>query len=202
VTNGKNKQLGKASGRSRGLLALLVGLLATVALIASGAPSAAAQTRVGPQSQNLILTVGVQAAAAPKDVGVRGLPLRQHASATGVAAEEGAAAGKELVPYYPANGGFVGEPTPTTLDVGTRIDRYGSPYGKYASPEGTPYYQRSLPPGSDGKPYSIYELTKPLRVQSGTVAPAFGELGGGTQYLLPRSVRGLIDDAFLKEVSP
>jgi len=43
------------------LLALLVGLLATVALIASGTPAAAAQNAVGPQHPNLILTVGAQA---------------------------------------------------------------------------------------------------------------------------------------------
>ena len=41
------------------MLALLVGLLATVALIASGTPAAAAQNAVGPQHPNL--TVGAQA---------------------------------------------------------------------------------------------------------------------------------------------
>ncbi len=110
--------------------------------------------------------------------------------------------GKELLPYYPPNGGFLGQPEAETLDVGIHIDRYGSSYGKYASPAGTPYPQRSLPPGSETKPYSVYEVLKPLRVKAGPAAPAFGEFGGGTQYLLPRSVQALIDEGFLKEVSP
>ncbi|HSY16032.1 MAG TPA: hypothetical protein VK816_08610 [Jatrophihabitantaceae bacterium] len=87
MTNGDSERLGKAAGLSRRLLALLVGLLAMVALIASGAPSAAAQTRVGAQPQNLILTVGPQAAAAPEVIGLHTVPQLRLASATGVAAE-------------------------------------------------------------------------------------------------------------------
>lgn len=87
MTNGNSERLGKASGLSRRLLALLVGLLAMVALIASGAPSAAAQTRVGAQPQNLILAVGVQGVAAPDGVGVHAVPLLRLVSATGVAVE-------------------------------------------------------------------------------------------------------------------
>jgi len=93
VTSGNSERLGKASGLSRRLLALLVGLVATVTLIASGAPSAAAQTRVGPQPQNLILPVGAQAAPAPNNAGLHAVPRLQLVSATGVAAEtEGAGA--------------------------------------------------------------------------------------------------------------
>lgn len=94
MTNGNSERLGKASGLSRRLLALLVGLLATVALIASGAPSAAAETRVGAQPQNLILAVGPQATAAPNNTGLHTLQLRPIASATGVAAESGSLASR------------------------------------------------------------------------------------------------------------
>ena len=87
VTNGDSERLGKASGLSRRLLALLVGLLAMVALIASGAPSAAAQNAVGAQPQNSIFTVGAQSLADPESVGLHTLQLRPIESATGVAAE-------------------------------------------------------------------------------------------------------------------
>jgi hypothetical protein len=87
VTNGNSERLGKASGPTRRLLALLVGLLAAVALIASGAPSAAAQNAVGPQPGAMILTVGPQSPTAQTSIGADGLPLRQLVSVTGVAAE-------------------------------------------------------------------------------------------------------------------
>lgn len=87
VTNGDSERLGKASGLSRCLLALLVGLLAMVALIASGAPSAAAQTRVGAQPQILIFAVGPTSTATPDNVGLHAVPQLRLVSATGVAAE-------------------------------------------------------------------------------------------------------------------
>lgn len=91
MTNAHNERLEQTSGSSRRLLTLLVGLLATLALVVSGAASAAAQNAVGPQPSGLILAVGAQSVAAPEGVGLQGLPLRQLASATGVAAETGAA---------------------------------------------------------------------------------------------------------------
>ncbi len=103
VTNGNSERLGKASGLPRRLLTLLVGLLATVALIASGAPSTAAQTRVGSQPQNLILTVGAQTVAAPKGVGADALPQLRLVSATGVAADAEVAVGSAARVCVPGN---------------------------------------------------------------------------------------------------
>ncbi|MFB9714427.1 TNT domain-containing protein [Arthrobacter methylotrophus] len=87
-----------------------------------------------------------------------------------------------------------------TLPAGTRIDRFGSPYGRFTSPEGIPLWQRALPPHALEGDYSIYETTRDLRVLQGTIAPAFGQPGYGTQYVLPQNVRTLIDNGFLKEV--
>ena len=92
MTNGNSERLGKASGLSRRLLALLLGLLATVTLVVSGTGPASAQNVVGPQPFAMILTVGTQTTAAPESIGVHPLPLRQQASATGVAADTGSSA--------------------------------------------------------------------------------------------------------------
>ena len=37
-------------------------------------------------------------------------------------------------------------------------------------------------------------------VESGKIAPAFDQEGGGTQYILPDSVDQLVDDGYLEEV--
>lgn len=81
--------------RSRRLPAAVAGfVLALLGLVVNAGPTAAgraaAQTRVGPQPIKLILTVGVQTAAAPSIVGLHTLQLRPIASATGVAADSAA----------------------------------------------------------------------------------------------------------------
>ena len=55
---------------------------------------------------------------------------------------------------YPTANGFqvdtAGSPIKgnVTLPVGLLIDRFGSEYGTYVSPEGAPYMQRALPPSN------------------------------------------------------
>lgn len=87
MTSTNSERLERASGPSRRLLAVLVGLLLALAAILSGAPSAVAQNAVGPQPVAMILTVGPHSAAVPGSVGVRGPPQLRLASATGVPAE-------------------------------------------------------------------------------------------------------------------
>ncbi|MCG8710640.1 glycohydrolase toxin TNT-related protein [Brenneria sp. 4F2] len=41
---------------------------------------------------------------------------------------------------------------------------------------------RASKPGSDGRPYNVYEVTKPITVGTGDVTGWFGCEGGGTQY--------------------
>ncbi|WP_167359227.1 TNT domain-containing protein [Burkholderia diffusa] len=79
------------------------------------------------------------------------------------------------------------------------MDRYGYEGGTYVSPAGTPYGARALPPGSNEKPYNVYEVAKPIEnVAEGRIAPWFGELGLGTQYKLPKSVGDLVASGHLK----
>uniref|UniRef100_UPI00068B2EA5 TNT domain-containing protein n=1 Tax=Flavobacterium daejeonense TaxID=350893 RepID=UPI00068B2EA5 len=105
--------------------------------------------------------------------------------------------GLELQNYYPPNNGAMqGTTNSEYLLKGTQISRIGSETGRYASPIGTPMELRALPPGNTGIE-SLYEVVKPIPVQSSTIAPAFFKPGTGTQYLLPKSIdillkRGII----------
>ena len=93
-------------------------------------------------------------------------------------------------PYWPPNRGALGEVRSITLPVGTLVDRYGYPGGTFVSPVGTPYPMRALPPGSNQKPYTIYRVLKPIdNVAASKIMPWFGEIGLGTQYELPKSVK-------------
>ena len=103
---------------------------------------------------------------------------------------------------WPPNRGFEGNPAPKTLSGGTRVDRYGYEGGTFVSPEGTPVAARSLAPGTTAKPYNIYEVTKPIEVQAGKVAPWFGEVGKGVQYELPMSVGEAVSKGYLTRVGP
>lgn len=76
----------------RHLFALLIGLLAAVALIASGAPSAEAQNAVGPQLVAMILSVGPRDTTAQTSAGGRSPPHLRLVSANGVAADTATAA--------------------------------------------------------------------------------------------------------------
>lgn len=49
---------------------------------------------------------------------------------------------------------------------------------------------RVLPPGSNRKPYIIYRVLKPIdNVAASKIMSLFGEIGLGTQYELPKSVK-------------
>lgn len=109
--------------------------------------------------------------------------------------------GSSLVKYeqWPANDGFLGGfEKDTTLQPGTRIDRYGSNRGTYASPEGTPFNERGLPGSRSGDPYSAFTVKQPLTVRGGIAAPWKDSIGGGVQYRLPMSVQQLIAQGFLE----
>ena len=45
-----------------------------------------------------------------------------------------------------------------------------------------------------------YEVLKPFVVESSTIAPAFGQLGGGIQYHTYSKVSTLISEGFIKEI--
>jgi RHS repeat-associated protein len=139
-----------------------------------------------------IEVVELEADTIPAELGAEALPL---------ATEEAAATSMELTTYYPPNGGFLGQAERTFLQPGERIDRFGgSDYSRFFSPEGTPASERALPPGTAGQPLRTFEVAKPFEVQSGTVAPAFSELGGGVQFRTPVPLRVLLARGIVREV--
>ena len=81
----------------------------------------------------------------------------------------------------PNLGAVPGTTKSVTLQPGDNLDRFGSRYGEYLSPTGTPFEQRSLPPGKQSDPYEGYKVLRPFNVVQDEIAPAFGQPGGGTQ---------------------
>ncbi len=116
---------------------------------------------------------------------------------------------------WPGNDGFPPGyvPQPAHLPAGAIIDRFGSEYGRYLAPDGTPFADRALTPESAGGDYNRYMVTgKPLppgwQIMEGPVEPYFGQTPppGTLQYMItgPDGVRvnvkelvdrGILDDA-------
>jgi hypothetical protein len=113
--------------------------------------------------------------------------------------------GTDLVKYeaYPPAAtsprGFVGGPVCDTLQPGTAISRYGGEGGTFASPAGTPFSARGLPPGHEALGESRYVFAQPLEIDAGIAAYRQGG-GGGIQYDLPRSISDLVNDGILKRL--
>ena len=102
---------------------------------------------------------------------------------------------------YPPQGGYQVTPeglavkSQTWLFGGQRVDRFGSEFGGYLSPEGTPFGARGIPPqslDSTTKPrscnYSRYRVLQAFPVYSGPIAAALGQPGFGLQYVLDASI--------------
>jgi hypothetical protein len=102
---------------------------------------------------------------------------------------------------YPPQGGYAltDDNTPIRMQMsifaGQRIDRFGSEFGSYLSPEGTPYSARAIPPQSlDNKTnpagcnYSRYKVLQTFPVYGGPIAEGLGQPGFGIQYVLDASI--------------
>ncbi|WAR43785.1 TNT domain-containing protein [Methylomonas rapida] len=109
---------------------------------------------------------------------------------------------KELTTFFPPNNGFLGSTTKTTLQPGQTIDRFGgSDVSRFFSPIGTPAAMRALPPGTAQQPLRTFEVLKPIGVESGQVAPAFNQIGLGTQFRASQQLGELLEQGFLREVT-
>ncbi len=86
------------------------------------------------------------------------------------------------------------------MEVGDVIDRYGLADGSFASPSGTPFDERALPPSSVGSEYTQYEVLKPLPegVTEGSIAPWFEQPGGGVQYVFDHPISWYVENGYLR----
>jgi hypothetical protein len=89
--------------------------------------------------------------------------------------------------------------TPSVLQPGQTIDRFGNGFGQFTSPVDTPFPQRGLPPHNLEAGYHQYEVVKPVPVWEGPIAEAMGQQGGGTQYYMPHPVVDLVNAGYLRE---
>ena len=103
---------------------------------------------------------------------------------------------------WPPDNGFLEPSQATTLPEGTILDRYGKSGGSFLSPAGTPFEARALPYDPDAMQYNVYEVLKPLSVQVGQAAPWFDQSGLGTQYMTSESVKSLVQQGFLRAITP
>ncbi|KAJ5960602.1 uncharacterized protein N7479_007752 [Penicillium vulpinum] len=95
-----------------------------------------------------------------------------------------------------------------TLQVGQKLDRFGSEYGTFLAPLGAPYIERSLPPSNLFAPsdssfpynYHVYEVVKEFDVLLGPIAPWFEQPGFGSQILAQSRVMDLVTGGFLKRL--
>lgn len=97
-------------GTVRRLLTAVVGLVLALLGLTLAAGPATAQTRVGAQPVQTILTVGRHGTAGQETIGVRGPPQLQLVSATGVAADTGGtSAGKAMSELDRTGSGLKGD---------------------------------------------------------------------------------------------
>jgi hypothetical protein len=86
------------------------------------------------------------------------------------------------------------------LRAGDEVDRFGDQAGNTVFVAGTTLPQRSAPPQQPAGDYRRYRVLTGFQVISGVVKPDFGQVGGGTAFVLPADVQTLINDGWLTEV--
>ncbi|WP_284749079.1 TNT domain-containing protein [Amycolatopsis sp. RTGN1] len=87
-----------------------------------------------------------------------------------------------------------------TLPPGTELDRYGEPAGNTLYAARTEWENRSEPAEIRDWAFHVYRLRRPVRALTGTVIAWYDQPGGGTAYVLERSVADLLADGALEEI--
>ena len=96
-----------------------------------------------------------------------------------------------------AKGTVAGTKSMMTVFEGQQFDRYGGLGGTYVTGRGMPKSILALPPTNSGVKTTL-QATRNFRVYTGIVAPAFGKMGGGHQYVMRYSIEKLIKKGWLK----
>ncbi|NJQ02357.1 glycohydrolase toxin TNT-related protein [Streptomyces zingiberis] len=115
--------------------------------------------------------------------------------------------------WYPSPDGWVlinGVPlkVQVELEPGQKVDLFGSGFGNFLAPAGTPFAQRALPPSNlntldPAYPfgYHLYEVVEPFTVEAGPARAWFGQPGGGIQYRTAQTIPQLVTAGKLKTLN-
>ncbi|MBY8847884.1 TNT domain-containing protein [Saccharothrix sp. MB29] len=87
------------------------------------------------------------------------------------------------------------------LPPGLEVDRFGDGSGNLVYAAGTPFAERSLVPSWINRPYKVYRLRRPVEALTGIAVPWFEQPGGGTAYLMPKTIDEMLADGVLVEVA-
>ena len=179
------------------LSALLGAPSAQDASLAIGTPAAAAQeAQTEPRYWQMYYNF-----APPTDAFIAELAAEQGVAYTPGKKGEARFYADDGRPIYPSNDGAVGVIVTVTLPSGDVLTRYGKPTGRYVSPDGMTFEQRSLPSTTNEGDFHVYCVERPIdHVQKGKIAPWFGRTGGGIQYKLPDRIVNLMEASMLREV--
>ncbi|MFL6123142.1 TNT domain-containing protein [Actinophytocola sp.] len=94
---------------------------------------------------------------------------------------------------------LIAEKHVATLVPGREVVRYGSPAGNLTFDAGTEFSAMSLRPEREQQGPRSYRVVRELRTVSGYVVPWHNQPGGGTAYLLPRSIEEHLSNGSLTE---
>lgn len=103
--------------------------------------------------------------------------------------ETGRLVAQRNLPYPKEKSGFEAFET-ETVPIGTVVERYGDPAGRYASELGASISARGMPPGSENLPLNRYRVAKPVdETMVGPTAhvPEFDAEGG--RHSIPSTTR-------------
>jgi len=103
---------------------------------------------------------------------------------------------------FPPNDGFLGPLAKSTLEIGQIIDRYGgTEVARFFSPQGTLVEARALPPTVAQQPLRTFRVLRAFEVETGTVAPWYGQRGLGTQFRSPMPLVELLEQGYILELA-
>ena len=98
--------------------------------------------------------------------------------------------------FNSAKGAVEGTKHLTNIKAGQQFDRYGSLAGRYMTDVGTPPTKLALPATNSGIRTTL-QATRNFRAYTGIVADAFGNTGGGVQYVMRYPIEKLIKKGWL-----
>ncbi|NBH03610.1 TNT domain-containing protein, partial [Amycolatopsis sp. SID8362] len=98
---------------------------------------------------------------------------------------------------YPEGGVDHGEPV--MVPMNTVLDRFGPAYGRVFFADGTPFAERSLPPGMLDAEYRRYVVVRAVPMWRAETANWFGQVGGGTRYRALLAADELVTLGYLAE---